>query len=71
MACVRLLGAGKGGASVCWDTVLNKVGTTFVVEVGSAIEGRSIAKPLWVGSSSDSIVLEGLDDSEARNGVGQ
>ena len=71
MVCARLLGAGKGGASVCWGTVLNKVCTTFVVGVASVIEGRSIARPLWVGSSSDNTVLEGLGDSEARNGAGQ
>ena len=38
---------------------------------GAAIGGRAIAEPLWVGSSSDSILLKGLGDSEARNGAGQ
>ena len=59
-------GWGIGGGTVCI-----RVGTTFVVGVGAAIGGRAMAEPLWVGSSSDSIVLKGLGDSEARNGARQ
>ena len=61
----------QDGASVCWDTARIEVGSMLLVAVDTAIGVRTIAEPLWVGSVSESIVLKGLGDSEARSGAGQ
>ena len=49
---------------------LRGVDIVYVDGIGSAIEGRTAGEPLWGESSSVSIVVVRLGNSEAQDGLG-